>query len=132
MEAEFRQLLAELEMLANGSAQSFDRPVTGSKDRSPIMYQREEPLHEQFARRWEQARTLWARELVIRAATQALALARRSPAPERILLEPGSLAWKRDIANDRTTGAGELARLCDISRQTVYRYRELYGEERVA
>jgi hypothetical protein len=90
------------------------------------------PLHETFAQRWADSGSDGERATVLADARTALRNARRTPAPEKALLEPGSLAWKREIANDRTTESGELCRLNSISRTTLKRYRDLYREDEVA
>jgi hypothetical protein len=129
LEREMRQLLLDLELCSHGRTMGLDGRVTGSKDQSPILRSDEEPYpHEEFRARWASARSATARFEVVRKAREALRDLRRTPAPQRALLEPGSLAWKRDIANS-SDSVEDLVRVNEISRQTVWRYRKMYREE---
>jgi hypothetical protein len=129
LEHEMRQLLLQLELVSHGRTMGLDGRVTGSKDPSPLLRRDGEPFpHEEFAAFWAEARTDGRRRACIEDAREALGRLKRTPPPQKPLLEPGSTAWKREIANDRTTDSGELCRLNSISRQTLKRYRDQYRE----
>lgn len=133
LEREMRQLLLDLEMVSHGKTMGLDGRVTGSKDPSPLLRAEREPYpHEEWATAYAKAQGASARVEVIAKARRALKDLRRTPPPQKTLLEPGSLAWKREIANDRETESGELCRLNSISRQTLKRYRDIYREDEAA
>lgn len=129
LEREIRQLLLDLEMVSHGKTMGFEGRTSGSKDPSPVLYGDPDLPHLEYAARWDRARTESARAVLVEEARTELGRLRRTPPPQKTLLEPGSLAWKRDIANDRKTTVAELARLNGISRVTVYEYRRLYRED---
>jgi hypothetical protein len=129
MEREMRKTLAELELISHGRVPHIEGRVTGSKDHSPIMRVDEEAYPHEFWRgEWNAATTDQERREALEGAWRALEGLRRQPQPPDELLERGTLAWKRRIANDNRTSVAELARLHGISRRTVYTYRRKFRE----
>lgn len=129
LEAGMRQLLLDLEMVSHGRTMSLDGRVAGSTDPSPVLFSDGTPPHEEFRARWRAAKSDERRVEVVKAAREELKRLRRTPPPQQPLLERGSLAWKRDIANDRETSDKDLVRIHSISRQTLWRYRRDYREK---
>lgn len=95
VEAEFRQVLIELQLCAEGRTQNFEGRVSGSGDRSPILRQVEEPPQEALLRRWRGCRTDRAREAVLRDARAVLRAIRHRPRPPR-----ESIPWQEMVARD--------------------------------
>ena len=97
-------------------------------------------LHDQFAKAFKNCKTDRDRERAIEWAEKALAASRRPPQPAKGMAEPGSLAWKREIAaeaskaaeNGKPKALREVARLYGVSHETVRKYRRDYGVEKAA
>jgi hypothetical protein len=119
-----RQLLLELELLAEGRTQTFDGRVAGSRDRSPLMRLVERPEHERLAERWASARSDPERAEAIRAARTALRSARFSAAPPR-----DSEPWQNLVGKDARPPA-VVAREWRITRQYAWQLQQRYLRER--
>ena len=99
-------------------------------------------LYEAMFDRFQACRTQDDRRRAILWAQLELRRVRRTPQPEKGMAEPGSTAWKREIAAeaDKELGDGQkaadhigkLAKHYSISRASVYRYRAMYSERKVA
>jgi hypothetical protein len=126
MTQEFRQVILEMHMLAGGSTQSLEGRVTGTKDRDPMPSGEPHPLYDEFEARWRAARTVGAKQAVLEAARDALKEFRVQKAG--VVVEPGTLAWRREIAN-RDEPNDYLVRIYGVSRQTLWKYRRDYREE---
>lgn len=126
MEAEFRQVLLDLELLSNGRTQSWDGRVTGSKDRSPLMRLHEEPAHEVFARRWAEAGSEAVRATVLAEARATLRAGRYAAAPPR-----DSKPWQ-EIVGRSGEHPSDLAERYGITRQYAWQLQQRYGGRRSA
>ena len=120
IESEMRQLLLELEMLAEGRTQTFDGRVTGSNDKSPILRMVERPAHERLAEEWLLAGTDCEREAVVRAAREALRSARFSPPPPR-----DSEPWQELVGKDLRPPS-VVAREWGITRQYAWQLQQRF------
>lgn len=94
-ESEFRQVLLDLQMCADGRTQNFEGRVSGSGEKSPILRQVEMPPHEAFLRRWAGCGSDRAREAVLRDARAALRAIRYRPRPPK-----ESRPWQEMVARD--------------------------------
>lgn len=138
LEARMRDLLAKASVIPEAPAATLDsEKTTGSKAGSAILAMRDTSLHDQFAKAFRNCQTDGDRVRAIEWAEKALEGARRPPQPEKGMAEPGSLAWKREIAaavDAAKSGSEvkEIARRFSISRATAYNYRRQYGQSEAA
>ena len=123
-----RQILAEMEtMLSYGSTQAFDKSggrvkATGG-NRPPGD---SSPAHELYRVLYARCSSAAERENVIVAARvelESFTLGKASVEPE-----PGSLHWKRRIANDDRSLV-DVLRVYGISRASYFRYRRDYRKD---
>jgi hypothetical protein len=129
LESEFRQVIAEMHLISHGTTGAFDGRVTGAKER-PLMPAGElRPLWEEFERRWAKAWGRPARETSLAEAREALRNWKVQKAAP--VIEPGSMAWRREIANASGSDK-ELVRIYGVSRMTLWRYRRDYRTEEAA
>jgi hypothetical protein len=126
--AAMSQVLAQLEVVSHGRTTSLDGSTSSSRDRSPILRVDEEPYpHDLYRAKWDEASTAVKRAEVLADARATLERVRKAPPPPVGLLERGSHHWWLRIAEDFETPIGELARLHEVSRQAITRWRRRYG-----
>jgi hypothetical protein len=133
MTQEFRQVILEMHMLAGGSTQSLEGRVTGTKDRDPMPSGEPHPLYDEFEARWRAARTVGAKQAVLKDAQDALEGFRKMKDPPNVeaFVNRDTLPWKRAIANSDMSIAA-TAQKFSVSRVTVYAYIEKYRMEDAA
>lgn len=129
IESEFAQVILEMHLLATGSTQRLDGRVTGTKERPILPAGEHSPLWEEFEARWATAGPRGRRE-VLYEAKRALHRYKHQARPE--VIEPGSIHWKREIANRTDVSDDELCRVYSISRVTLWRYRRDYRVKEAA
>lgn len=133
-----RDLLAKASVISEAPALNIEaEKTTHSKSGTVAPSRRGLSLHEEIHRTFKNVRRPDQRNGAIEWAEEALKAARQPPRPEKGMAEPGSLAWKREIADavDEAKTAkdvGEIARVHGISRATAYNYRRQYGQSEAA
>ena len=121
------QVLADLELVSHARTLQLDGQLPSSGDHSPILRVDQEPYpHELYRRAWDAASTAAGRAVVLAEARATLERFRKAPPPPEGLLERGSHHWWLRIANDFETPIGELARINEVSRQAITRWRIRY------
>jgi hypothetical protein len=125
LEREFRQVIREMMLVSHGTTMRWNASTRGGERASPLPPGEREPLHEAWITRWVQTRPS-DRLSVLEGAREALQEARVQRAG--VVVEPGTVAWKREIANSDLPDR-ELVRLYSVSRQSLWRYRRDYGED---
>lgn len=127
LERRMRRVLAEMSTISEVPANSQGSKIRGgTPDRSPKGPN--EGLADEFARRWNGARTETGRQAVFDAAVEALEHARRMSIPAGQPPMPGDPLWKRWVAESKLDG-GELARLFNVKRQYIHQIRVQYRKD---
>ena len=139
---EMRDLLAQASVIAEGPAMNWGSRTSHGKAGAVLLTRQGPSLHEAMFDRFQGCRTQADRRRAVEWAMFELRRARRTPQPARGMAEPGSTAWKREIASEANKEPGDgqkaadhigrLAKRYSISRASVYRYRAMYSEREAA
>ncbi|MEJ7787697.1 MAG: hypothetical protein WKF96_23085 [Solirubrobacteraceae bacterium] len=133
--AEMRQLLAEAALVSEVQASWVDGPKLHSLKQSDMAPGGSaSTLAERFARDFESCRSEVDQRRAIDVARSELEAIRRTPQPARGMAEPGTLAWKREIAAKvaKAEGTSEIKAICrfySVSKSTAYQYRRDYVDD---
>lgn len=122
----FRAVLVQMHLVSYGTTSRLDGDlVKQSAERGLWPAGESDAMFDEFERRWNHASHPEAKRRVLEEARERLQNYRRAKTP--VVVEPHTIAWRREIANSDKSGA-ELARLYGVSRQTVQTYRRNYRE----
>jgi len=125
LDARMRRVLAQMELfLSYGTTQAFD--ATGSRNKATGGDRPSgdaHPVHELYAAMYTRARTDSERLGVCEEAEREFERLRQQARPA--IVEPGSLHWKREIANSDEP-MERVLKLYSISRASYFRYRRDY------
>lgn len=126
LDRRFRLAYNKLSLISHGSTTAWDTTGRGKPSGGNRPPGEGKPVQDALRAAYEACEDNACRARVCDEAEAAEKAHRTHTAPA--VLEPYSLAWKREIANSSSTPT-ELARLYSVSRTTVYEYIEKYRKE---
>lgn len=140
LEAQFRNVLANLELLMHGKTASFDAPTSGSRERDPRPQGESHPPHLRFRALWvDCGEDVGCRLEVLETAQKTLEGAKKRPKPPEVdgwtrevrfkeILKEGAGWPVQEVAvalNVPASEVREARKLADLNPETGLAFREI-------